>query len=188
MASETPFYQKVILWSALAATIVAAEVPLEEVVQPAVRSSGDQRQRDRFEQVHEILPVDRLGKRQFSATADDIFAIVSWEPKRTTVSVDAEERASRARQEEIRWQPPPPVAPPLQFEYLGRVISQGRVRVFLARGDENYAVGVGERIHAEYRVERIREGAVEGWNEYRKKNLLARTVPADSWLCKSNYA
>lgn len=168
MASETPFYQKVILWSALAATIVAAllvedeaEVPVEEVVQPAVRSSGNQRQRDRHEQVHEILPVDRLGKRQFSATADDIFAIVSWEPKRTTVSVDAEERASRARQEEIRWQPPPPAAPPLQFEYLGRVISQGRVRVFLARGDENYAVGVGERIHAEYRVERIREGAVE---------------------------
>jgi len=167
MASETPFYQKVILWSALAATIVAvllvedeAEVPLEEVVQPAVRSSGSQRQRDRLEQVHEILPVDRLGKRQFSATADDIFAIVSWEPKRT-VSVDAEEQALRARQEEIRWQPPPPAAPPLPFEYLGRVISQGRVRVFLARGDENYAVGVGERIYAEYRVERIREGAVE---------------------------
>lgn len=167
MASETPFYQKVILWSALAATIVAvllvedeAEVSVEEVVQPAVRLPGGQRQRDRFEPVHEILPVDRLGKRQFSATADDIFAIVSWEPKRT-VSVDAEERASRARQEEIRWQPPPPAAPPLQFEYLGRVISQGRVRVFLARGDENYAVGVGERIHAEYRVERIREGAVE---------------------------
>lgn len=167
MASETPFYQKVILWSALAATIVAAllvedeaEVPVEEVVQPAVRSSGDQRQHGGHERAHEILPVNRLGKRQFSATADDIFAIVSWEPKRT-VSVDAEERASRARQEEIRWQPPPPAAPPLPFEYLGRVISQGRAQVFLARGDESYAVGVGERIHAEYRVERIREGAVE---------------------------
>lgn len=170
MASETPFYQKVILWSALAVTLVAAllvedeseELWEEEVVQPA-RVSGGQRQHSKHEQAGELLPIDQLGKRQFSATAHDIFAVTSWEPEQiVAIDTDTHEQDFQAiEQEEIAWQPLLPAAPPLQFEYLGKVISQGRVRVFLAQGDENYAVGVGERIRTEYRVERILNNAVE---------------------------
>ena len=163
MVSSTPFYQKLILWSALVATVVAAllvkdeaELSVEDVVQPIANPSGNQRV---HEPTREMLSVDQLGRRQFGAKADDIFAITSWEPH--AVSIDADEQAFQVKQKEIKWQTPPPSAPSLQFQYLGKVISQGRVRVFLAQEDENYAVSVGERINDEYRIDRIREDAVE---------------------------
>lgn len=175
MASSTPFYQKLILWGALAATVAAAllvddeaELPVGGVVQAvpsasessAGRSAAGQIRQAR--QIHETLSagLDQLGKRQFSAKADDIFAAASWEPERT-VSAGFDEQAFQARQEEARRRVSPPSAPPLPFAYLGRVVSEGRTRIFLAREDQNYVVGVGGRINGEYRVDRIRKDMIE---------------------------
>ncbi len=175
MASSTPFYQKLILWGALAATVAAAllvddeaELPVGGVVQAvpsasessAGRSAAGQIRQAR--QIHGTLSagLDQLGKRQFSAKADDIFAAASWEPERT-VSAGFDEQAFQARQEEARRRVSPPSAPPLPFAYLGRVVSEGRTRIFLAREDQNYVVGVGGRINGEYRVDRIRKDMIE---------------------------
>lgn len=166
MTSSTPFYRKLILWSALALTVAAAllmedeaEFSEEEVVLPTPRSANHKRA---DEQVRAILPIDRLGKRQFNAKADDIFAMTSWEPKRTpSIGSNENEQTFQTRQEQVKWTPPPPSAPPLPFEYLGRVISQGSVRIFLGLGDQVYVAGSGERINAEYRINRIREGTIE---------------------------
>lgn len=178
MASSTPFYQKLILWGALAATVTAAllvddeaELSVDDVVQAVPSASessagrsaaGQTRQARQARQIYETLPtgLDQLGKRQFSAKADDIFAAASWEPERT-VSAGFDEQAFQARQEEARRRVLPPSAPPVPFSYLGRVISEGRTRVFLAREDQNYVVGVGERINGEYRVDRIRKDVIE---------------------------
>lgn len=52
-----------------------------------------------------------------------------------------------------------PSAPPLPFRYLGKMIEDGRLNVFLARGDESLAVSAGQRI-GEYRVDKITEREV----------------------------
>ncbi len=162
------FYRKLILWGALAAAVLAAllvddeaELPVDDVVQPAANISADRRtagQTRQVRQAHETLSVDQLGKRKFSAKADDIFAVTSWEPKRT-VSADFNPLIFQPRKEEVVIRQPS--APPLQFEYLGRVVSEGKIRIFLAQEDQNYVAGTGERIGTEYRVDRIREDGIE---------------------------
>jgi hypothetical protein len=58
-------------------------------------------------------------------------------------------------------QPPPaPGAPPLPFTYLGKLVDGGRLRVFLARGDDHYIVEQGQTIEKLYTVERVTETAV----------------------------
>jgi hypothetical protein len=47
-------------------------------------------------------------------------------------------------------------APPLPFRYLGKMIEDGRLNVFLARGEESLAVHAGQKL-GEYRVERVTE-------------------------------
>lgn len=163
------FLRKLVIWGALAATVLAAlliddeaELPMEDVaqaVQPASGISTGRRNAVQTRQTGETLSVDRLGKRTFSAKADDIFAVTSWQPKRN-FSAEEELPAFQPKQEVVR-RSPPLSAPPLPFEYLGRVVSEGRIRVFLAQADQNFVVGAGERINAEYRVHRIREDAIE---------------------------
>jgi hypothetical protein len=56
--------------------------------------------------------------------------------------------------------PPKPTAPPLPFAYLGKVIEDGKLSVFLARGDENLTVGAGDTIGGEYRVEAVTDSEI----------------------------
>ena len=50
-------------------------------------------------------------------------------------------------------------APPLPFRYLGKMIEDGKLAVFLARGDESLSVKAGTRV-GEYRVDRITDREV----------------------------
>lgn len=58
--------------------------------------------------------------------------------------------------------PQPPQAPPLPFTYLGKVIEDGKLSVFLARGDDSYSVSPGRRrrLDDRYRVDKVTESAV----------------------------
>lgn len=56
--------------------------------------------------------------------------------------------------------PEKPAAPPLPFTYLGKVIEDGKLEVFLARGDDSFSVKRGSRIGKEYRVDKVTETAV----------------------------
>lgn len=56
--------------------------------------------------------------------------------------------------------PPKPSAPPLPFAYLGKVIEDGKLSVFLARGGENLTVSPGDTIGGEYRVEAVTDSEV----------------------------
>lgn len=55
--------------------------------------------------------------------------------------------------------PERPAAPPLPFRYLGKMLEDGRLAVFLARGDESLSVKAGQRI-GEYRVDKVTETEV----------------------------
>lgn len=52
--------------------------------------------------------------------------------------------------------PPPPSAPPLPFTYMGKLLEDGKVTVFLARQDRNYLAREGDTIDGTYRVDEIR--------------------------------
>jgi len=57
--------------------------------------------------------------------------------------------------------PPPakPAAPPLPFAYLGKVIEDGKLAVFLARGEESLSVKAGDTV-GEYRVDAVTENEI----------------------------
>jgi len=56
--------------------------------------------------------------------------------------------------------PPAPVAPPLPFVYMGTVEDNGRVTIYLAKGDRPYSVAVGDTIEGTYRVESLEGGQI----------------------------
>lgn len=56
--------------------------------------------------------------------------------------------------------PQPPVAPPLPFVYMGTVEDNGRMMIYLAKGDRPYSVAVGDTIEGTYRVESMEGGQV----------------------------
>lgn len=51
--------------------------------------------------------------------------------------------------------PPPPAAPPLPFTYLGKLVEEGVLTVFLTRQDRNYVIKAGDVIDGTYRVDTI---------------------------------
>lgn len=172
--------RKIVLWGALAATLLAVITIDEESEESRVDTAAeavlptrnvDRRTRTSDNRSNQTLPVDQLGKRTFKAEADDIFAVNSWQ----SAPVNARRRAGGSEGDEGNEddpflaarrasKPPPaptPVAPPLAIKYLGRV-SDGRVtRVFLVHQEKNYATKVGERIDGLYRLDSIRDDVLE---------------------------
>jgi hypothetical protein len=57
-------------------------------------------------------------------------------------------------------EPAKPAAPPLPFRYMGKLTENGKTEVFLLRGDDIVSIAPGQKIDAEYRVERITETAI----------------------------
>jgi Tfp pilus assembly protein PilP len=55
--------------------------------------------------------------------------------------------------------PAKPEAPPLPFRYIGKMVEDGKLSVFLANGDESITVHAGERV-GDYRIDKITEAEV----------------------------
>ena len=56
--------------------------------------------------------------------------------------------------------PAKPEAPPLPFRYLGKLIEDGKLSVFLANGAESVTARAGERI-GDWRVDKVTESEVQ---------------------------
>jgi hypothetical protein len=52
-----------------------------------------------------------------------------------------------------------PVAPPLPFQYFGRLTENGKTEVFVMRGEELIAIAPGQSI-GDYKVEQIAEASI----------------------------
>jgi hypothetical protein len=48
----------------------------------------------------------------------------------------------------------------LQFKYLGKIIEENEVRVFLALADRNYILKPGENINGQYRMDEVNENSI----------------------------
>ena len=52
-----------------------------------------------------------------------------------------------------------PVAPPLPFQYFGRLIENGKTEVYVMRGEELISLAVGQQI-GDYRVEQVADASI----------------------------
>jgi hypothetical protein len=56
--------------------------------------------------------------------------------------------------------PPPPAPPPLPFTYMGKLLEDGKLTVFINHQDRNYAVKAGDTIEGSYRVDKVEDQSV----------------------------
>jgi hypothetical protein len=84
--------------------------------------------------------------------------------EKVAAAADPFARRSFAPQQEARPEAPQapvaPQVPPLPFTYLGKVIDDGKLSVFLARGEDSFSVSGKTKIGGEYRVDKVTETAV----------------------------
>lgn len=166
MEKQTTKIRRLLLGAALVATLVAVvwveenDGDMEEAVQPILpaRQASNSAREKKSDIGH--LPIEQLGKRKFNGEADDIFAATSWEPKRS-LPISNPQLALAPRQNAESAPPPAPVAPPLQFKYVGKVTEGNITSAFLSMAESNYIAKVGERVDANYRVDRINDNAIE---------------------------
>lgn len=124
---------------ALASVVAGRENPAPAVVEPVKRV-------DTRLQLNADIDLSKLDERMVEGARVDAFAPRNFSP---IVPPEAQARAPAQR----------PEAPPLPFRYLGKIIEDGKVSVFLANGDESISVTDGQRI-GDYRIDRITEAEV----------------------------
>jgi hypothetical protein len=56
--------------------------------------------------------------------------------------------------------PQPPSAPPLPFQYIGKVIENGKLEVYVTHGEELPGLTRGQKIGNEYRVDKITTSSI----------------------------
>lgn len=117
------------------------ETSLRKQTRPAQKEASNEKARET-----EVLGLERLERRKFSAQAGDIFRAQSWAPP------------PPPRSEAEKNQPPPP--PPLQFKYLGKIIEGEETQIFLALAERNYVVKPGENINSQYRLDAVNDQAI----------------------------
>lgn len=165
--------RRLVLGVALVATLLAVvwleenDTGMEETVQPIMPArAAPSRASSAHDKKSEMtrLPVDQLGQRKFSAEADDIFAPTSWQPKRSPAG-SAQSPFGLGQVAKTAPPPvvasPPPTAPPLPYKYVGKITEGEITRVFLSKAENNYIAKAGERLEADYRVDRIKDDAIE---------------------------
>jgi Tfp pilus assembly protein PilP len=124
---------------ALASVVAGRERPTLELTQ---RPRAELR-----ETAVEDLDLDRLAARSEEAAREDK-AVDPFAPRSFSPLVPAQPGKKDK-----------PTAPPLPFRYLGKMIEDGKLAVFLARGDESLSVSAGSRI-GEYRVDKVTDNEV----------------------------
>lgn len=96
------------------------------------------------------IDLERLRREAAPESSKDLFRSRSW---------DAEAR-EEARRKAPAPPPPRPQAPPLPFRYIGKLVEDGQLTVFLARGDDNLIVRAGEKLDNAYLVNEITEDRI----------------------------
>jgi hypothetical protein len=129
----------------VASVVTGREKPASVAPEPAARVNA------KIEVTDADLDLDRLKRPE-------------REEERVLASTDPFARRSFAPAPEAAapQAPAAPQVPPLPFTYLGKVIEDGKLSVFLGRGDDSYSVRAGKRIQLdpEYRVDRVTPTAV----------------------------
>jgi hypothetical protein len=127
-----------------AASFMQEEAPVDVVVvQPIVRAAPTVSVQPGMP----VLPLEKMARTAALEPEGNPFASKSWyvpPPLPPVIPTLKEE------------EPPKPVAPRLPFTYMGRIQEEGgKPLVFLIQGKEAIAVGVGDAVDSNYRLESI---------------------------------
>ena len=161
--------RKLLLGGALIATLIAVilvdEEPEEDgantaTVEPMQSAKSGNDRAKAQEKNTEYLDISKLGQRTFDPSAGKLFASTNWTPRRPTLSL--EEQAAKAEEQRAKAAAPPPAptAPPLQFRYAGKAISDNQTWVFLSRSGENHIAKIGGKVTDQYRLDAINDTAI----------------------------
>jgi Tfp pilus assembly protein PilP len=126
-----PFGLAVTVLALLASVVAGREKPSVTVAEPVAALT---------------LDLSRVERGKAEAPAADPFA-----PKEFNPPAREPQQAARAAK---------PEAPPLPFRYLGKLIEDGKLSVFLANGAESVTAVAGQRI-GDYRVDKVTESEVQ---------------------------
>lgn len=92
------------------------------------------------------LDIDALARKPSRASVMDAFENRNWAPPPAAAKAPPP--------------PPPPQAPPVPYVYMGKIMDDQGVLVFLTRQGRNHAVRAGDRLEGNYRVDEIRPGSM----------------------------
>jgi len=90
------------------------------------------------------IDLDKLRRGEASLPQNDPFARMKG----------AEKQAATAPQS-----PAKPVAPPLPFQYFGRLTENGKTEVFVMRGEELLSIAAGQKV-GDYRVDKVTDASI----------------------------
>ncbi len=139
-----------VLALALIASVVAGrEKPSEVQARPAARIDSRVSAKAAVEQDLDLSALARDPAAAQLAPANDPFA-------RRSFAAPAPARAQAA----AAAAPAAPAGPPpLPFTYLGKMIEEGKLKVFVARGEDSFTLSAGQKID-QYRVDKVTESSV----------------------------
>jgi len=113
------------------------------------------RERPAIELIHERAP-------QVAATSDDGIDLAKLRRGEASLpqvdpfaSIRGVEQAAPAPQGATR-----PTAPPLPFQYFGRLTEKGKTEVFVMRGGELLSIAAGQKL-GDYRVDQVTESRIQ---------------------------
>jgi hypothetical protein len=130
----------------LVASVVAGrERPSRSVIEPAARV-------DTRVRVGDDLDVAKLERAEDPGATNDLFARRNFE---------AANGGHKPGEKQAKAAPPPkPEAPPLPFQYFGKLTENGKTEVYVMRGEELISIARGETIGAEYRVDQVTDSSI----------------------------
>jgi len=151
------------LAGAAALVLFGDRTPAGEIVEPVARRSApavaaSERVRDRAGAgagsdvaIGRLVPraqlVGAAGDATFGA-GEGVFLGQNWNPPPQQQPTAAERAAANVPA-------PPPMAPPVPFNYFGKAVQDGAWEVYLARGDKTYIARNHSVIEGAWRVDRI---------------------------------
>ena len=119
----------------IAGVVTGRERPTVELIEPKAAAPA----------VNDDIDLSRLQRPESTKPTSDPFAQKSFAP--------AQQQQAGTTQETK------PSVPPLPFKYLGKAIEDGKLEVFLARGEDSYSVRAGQKID-DYRVDKVTEKTI----------------------------
>lgn len=88
----------------------------------------------------------QLASRNYSPTVKNIFGIQTWVPPLTKKELQAQQA------QQIQLASKPPVAPPLPFQYVGKVEEDDNVKYFLLQQNKLISIEMGQLVDAQWRL------------------------------------
>jgi len=134
----------------IASVVAGRERPSTPVAEPAARIDTRLQSSSRAEEMDlDLSKLVRGGEepKAEGAPAADPFARRSFSPAQA--APQAANVAAAA-----------PAAPPLPFVYLGKAIEDGKLEVFLGRGEKSYSVHAKQKLDDEYRIDKVTETSI----------------------------